>query len=211
MAITLGVHNITFGNGINANIFLTPTAGSAMVLCWAGNNARSITFSDSYGSSYTTTDIAGGSQDMAIGYAMNVTGGFSVFSFNNGGAATDYTFWAMEFPGVKTSGAGDGNNDQLDSADPHHTGSITTTGNGVVIGLLTGGGVARTYTLAAGWNLVDKDEVTSSGVGGVVMYQITTATAWNPQTNAGAGFLQGMSLALLADTAAARRFLLVRR
>lgn len=182
-----------------------------MVLVWSGDNARTITFSDDYSSVYTTTNLAGGSQDMAIGYALNVTGGTANFTFN-AGTGTNFTFFAMEFLGVKTSGAGDGNNDQLDNTDPHHTGSITTTGNGVVIGALTGAGNAITYVLGSGWLLVDKDEAAASGTGGVVMYQITTAGPWNPTVNASfAAFLQGMSLALLASTVTARRFLLVRR
>lgn len=212
MAIVLGVHNIKPGSGTFDAITLTPAAGSAMVLAWTGA-AATITFSDDKGGVYTTTNLGGGSQDLAIGYALNIAGGSTTFRFDST-ASSGYDFWAFELIGVATSAAGDGTNDQLDSTDPHHCGSLLTTGNGVVIGVLTAGGSSSSFTISGGWLSIDADTSAAIGTGGIAIYQVTTAGTWNPTvtTSLGSVFLQGMSLALLAaPTAAARRFLLVRR
>lgn len=213
MAVTLGDHAAYAFAGSTGSRTITPAAGSAIVAVWTGNSQRTVSFSDDKGGSYTAENISDlGSFDIAIGYALNVAGGSTVVSFDNGGASTDFCFWAFELTNVKTTGAGDGTNSNSNLSDTTPIGgSVTTTGAGVVIGVLNLGGNGVTIapdcadaSPTTGWTTVDEFESAANGTGGSVIYQaFAAASTRNPGWTIGTGNnTYGMTLALLEATGA---------
>lgn len=182
--IGLGDHDWARGNDASGQVVLNVSPGSAICAVWLGPAERSVAFSDDKGGSYSAQngDNADTGSDMAWGVAFDVAGGETVVSFDNGGAATEYTYFAFELTGNWGAGAAyDSSWDtavRLGDTTPVSP-SVTTTAAGIVVGILHAFGSALTITPdcadaspTTGWLTIDEDENPAQGVGGSVMYQV---------------------------------------
>jgi hypothetical protein len=180
------------GTSISIALGTNPTAGNLLhVVGHQFLSAQTLTFSDSLGNSYSTTQSvseAAIASTLSDGYAENITGGANTVTVTFGSSAGRRGIYVVELSGLKTSSVLDGNGASTDTGNnpTDNTTCTNTSQPGVMLSFVYG--IQTSVTIGAGMTLRTSGIWSGIGSAGLPIFQYRdissvashTANAANP-------------------------------